>query len=352
MLHQTDGAQGRPKGTPAAVDARQIGWIGRRGSHLPLKLQECTKFWWFLAGFWIVSDFVLLPKFFPWFHTKSSNFLHFSFFLPFYHPSQMWKFPFSPFSLPFPSSQKHIIKLVKIAQKWWKCQCQCMTIPNVFAQQNVVPCTCSRCQSKSKSTIVLRPRVAPNCWQRLHRWVPIIQSWPQPGPCPWTWPERHWLRRQGNNHNRFAWRSMASSLSGGIHNLRLALADGQVGAMKNEPLTHYYIHSFICSAHGSFRSKHRCSLVVPMVMPCGECRVQIESADGEEQQEQQKGTGNSDEEHSQCQQSAANMDEEAVSGGEGAGSGSSRKPSTSGEFSVVRQNLLGPLSFDDLYYIT
>ena len=93
-----------------------------------------------------------------------------------------------------------------------------------------------------------------------------------------------------------------------------------------------------------YQSRHRCSLVVPIQMPCGECRVQISSEEEEEDQQQNR--------KAQKQKEEGDSNEEKADGQSSTGSGS-RKPSASGgEFSVVRQNLLGPLSFDDLYYIS
>nr|CAD2201073.1 unnamed protein product [Meloidogyne enterolobii] len=74
----------------------------------------------------------------------------------------------------------------------------------------------------------------------------------------------------------------------------------------------------------SYLSKHRCSLVVPIQMPCnGDCRVQID--------ENNKELNNK--ENQQRQQN------------------NSRQSPSAEDFSVIRQNLLGPLTFDDLYYI-
>ncbi|KAL7078735.1 hypothetical protein ACQ4LE_002397 [Meloidogyne hapla] len=70
----------------------------------------------------------------------------------------------------------------------------------------------------------------------------------------------------------------------------------------------------------SYLNKHRCSLVVPIQMPCnGDCRVQID--------ENNKELNNKENQQN------------------------SRQSPPTEDFSVIRQNLLGPLTFDDLYYI-
>jgi hypothetical protein len=127
---------------------------------------------------------------------------------------------------------------------------------------------------------------------------------------------------------------------------------------------------FNCLFLGSFRhsfrsSRHRCSLVVPLQIPCGECRVQIEPEGNEEEEEKRReekrreeNCGKDEEEEEEGEdgigratKSSAEEEKMDQDGNED-GTAESRKPSASGEFSVVRQNLLGPLSFDDLYYIT
>lgn len=113
----------------------------------------------------------------------------------------------------------------------------------------------------------------------------------------------------------------------------------------NSPTRNF--HEFFFGFAGPSLSTHRCSLFVPIQIPC-ECRVQIDpDTGGTEGVQQLPAVG------LKRQIAAEVEDEEEEAQNDNNAEHESRKQSSGqNEFSVVRQNLLGPLSFDDLYYIS
>uniref|UniRef100_A0A914IB97 Uncharacterized protein n=1 Tax=Globodera rostochiensis TaxID=31243 RepID=A0A914IB97_GLORO len=105
---------------------------------------------------------------------------------------------------------------------------------------------------------------------------------------------------------------------------------GDFAVMKRADWAQLNLQAPSCHHHQPITThppRHRCSLVVPVACECREMEEEEEEDEREEGEEEPK-------QHKQ---------EEG---------GSQEKQSEPGDqFSVVRQNLLGPLSFDDLYYM-